>query len=59
MVTGGNPGDMSGLPSSSSWGIPSAFDFSQNNVPQGMIAILLGIVGLLILMHLLRGGKRR
>lgn len=60
MITGGNgnPGDMSYLPNSSSFGIPTAFAFSQNNLPQGMLCIILAIVGLLILMHIFKGARR-
>jgi len=59
MAIGGSPGDMSYLPNSSSWGLPTAFNFSQNNTPQWMLALVIGVIGLLIMMHLFRGGKRR
>jgi len=59
MAIGGSPGNQNYLPSSSSWGLPTAFDFSQNNAPHGMLAVLIAVVGLLILMHIFKGGKRR
>jgi uncharacterized membrane protein YeaQ/YmgE (transglycosylase-associated protein family) len=50
----GSPGDMSYLPTSSSWGLPTSFDFSQNNVPQAILILIVAAIGAMIVLHLMR-----
>jgi uncharacterized integral membrane protein len=49
----GNPGDLSYLPNSSSFGLPTAFDFSNWQVPQALLVLIIAVIGIMIIMHLL------
>lgn len=56
---GTSPGNMSNLPNSSSFGLPTSFSMSSFGAPHAVLWVLLAIVGLLIVMHTLKGGRRR